>query len=544
MNTLPIVPERWRLEVKKAAHKQFNVTKTLFGQAAEVVIATDADREGETIAREALELCRWQGPVSRLWLLALDSASIGKALDNLLSGSKTEPLYYAGLARAEWLVGMNLTRAYTVAGRSQGGDGVLSVGRVQTPTLRLVVDRDPGDRGLCAEALLRGGGGMSGANRRRRVPSANRQASHPPDLFEPCTSQHSVARIGLFLYKGRLKICADEEKLYTLLMSKTANNGFFPIRVLAERTGVGASTLRAWERRYGLLKPRRTPKGHRLYTEEEARLVFRVLELLDDGHAISEVARRILGPQVGVADSSAEHPYAGTGWAQLDGLAQGQWASYLERLLRAIEAFSPQRLDAVYNEASSLYPLDLVSRHLIEPALAVLGERWNLRTPGIAEEHFFSAWLRNKLGARLHHAAAQASGNTLLVACVPGHRHDVGVLLFALAALGRGYRVVYLGIDMPLEPLPEVVERCGAKGVILAGGREPDPEATVAALEGLVSRLSCPLFVGGPLSVRREQALIETGAVPIGEQFALALHLVASKVPVHTAQGDTRGADR
>lgn len=142
--TLPIVPSRWKLEVKKEASKQFKNIQQLLKKASSVVIATDADREGETIAREILELCRWHGTISRLWLSALDDSSIRKALDNILPGAKTEPLYYAGLgrARADWLVGMNLTRAYTLIGRQQGHEGVLSVGRVQTPTLNLVVERD------------------------------------------------------------------------------------------------------------------------------------------------------------------------------------------------------------------------------------------------------------------------------------------------------------------------------------------------------------------------------------------------------------------
>ena len=142
--TLPIVPSRWKLEVKKDARKQFKIIQELLKKASSVVIATDADREGETIAREILELCRWQGRIERLWLSALDDSSIRKALDNILPGAKTEPLYYAGLgrARADWLVGMNLTRAYTLIGKQHGHDGVLSVGRVQTPTLNLVVERD------------------------------------------------------------------------------------------------------------------------------------------------------------------------------------------------------------------------------------------------------------------------------------------------------------------------------------------------------------------------------------------------------------------
>lgn len=144
LETLPILPTDWQLEVKRDARKQFRIIKALLSNAGEVVIATDADREGEVIAREVLQLCRWSGPLSRLWLSALDHTSIRKALASLRPGAQTQPLYWAGLgrSRADWLVGMNLTRAYTVLGRERGHDGVLSVGRVQTPTLRLVVDRD------------------------------------------------------------------------------------------------------------------------------------------------------------------------------------------------------------------------------------------------------------------------------------------------------------------------------------------------------------------------------------------------------------------
>ena len=142
--SLPLIPENWKLEVTSRGQKQFKIVKELLKEVSEVVLATDADREGETIGREVLERCRYRGKVSRLWLSALDDASIRKALGKLLPGEKTEPLYRAGLgrARADWLVGMNLTRAYTILGQQSGYDGVLTVGRVQTPTLKLVVDRD------------------------------------------------------------------------------------------------------------------------------------------------------------------------------------------------------------------------------------------------------------------------------------------------------------------------------------------------------------------------------------------------------------------
>ncbi|WP_034103292.1 DNA topoisomerase III [Pseudomonas lurida] len=144
LDHLPIIPAQWRVEVKPKTVAQFKIIKHLLSEATTVVIATDADREGEMIARELLELCNYRGSVERLWLSALNEASIRKALSSLKSSQQTFPLYHSALARsrADWLIGMNLSRLFTLLGRRAGYDGVLSVGRVQTPTLRLVVERD------------------------------------------------------------------------------------------------------------------------------------------------------------------------------------------------------------------------------------------------------------------------------------------------------------------------------------------------------------------------------------------------------------------
>ncbi len=144
LDSLPILPDQWKMAVQVKVSKQFKAIKKLLASSSNVVIATDADREGEVIAREILDFCSYRGSLQRLWLSSLDDVSITKALGALRENSSTEPLYYAGLgrARSDWLVGMNLTRAYTCLGRSAGFDGVLSVGRVQTPTLALVVSRD------------------------------------------------------------------------------------------------------------------------------------------------------------------------------------------------------------------------------------------------------------------------------------------------------------------------------------------------------------------------------------------------------------------
>tara|TARA_R110002110_G_scaffold119309_2_gene293737 strand:- start:21141 stop:23306 length:2166 start_codon:yes stop_codon:yes gene_type:complete len=140
---LPIIPETWHMEPVGRVKKQLQAVKKLIKSTNHIVIATDADREGELIARELMEYCRYQGTVERLWLSALDDVSIKKALKTIKPGSTTENLYHAGLGRqrADWIVGMNMTMG-TSSLFGKFGEGVLSVGRVQTPTLQLIVDRD------------------------------------------------------------------------------------------------------------------------------------------------------------------------------------------------------------------------------------------------------------------------------------------------------------------------------------------------------------------------------------------------------------------
>ncbi|MCO8163862.1 DNA topoisomerase III [Pseudomonas sp. 21LCFQ010] len=144
LDHLPIIPDVWKVEVKAKTASQFKAVKKLLAQASELVIATDADREGELIAREIMDFCGYRGPVRRLWLSALNPQSVRKAMAELRPGESTVGLYHAALARsrADWLIGMNLSRLFTLMARRDGHDQVLTVGRVQTPTLNLVVIRE------------------------------------------------------------------------------------------------------------------------------------------------------------------------------------------------------------------------------------------------------------------------------------------------------------------------------------------------------------------------------------------------------------------
>ena len=145
LDPLPLIPQKWIKEIPEKLAPQFKVIQKLLNKADEVVIATDADREGEVIAREILDYCGFKGKINRFWTSGLDAKSVKTALDKIKPDAATRSLYYAGLARqrADWVWGMNLSRAYTVAyGEGKGKESVLSVGRIQTPTLALIVRRD------------------------------------------------------------------------------------------------------------------------------------------------------------------------------------------------------------------------------------------------------------------------------------------------------------------------------------------------------------------------------------------------------------------
>ncbi|MGC7559834.1 DNA topoisomerase III [Pasteurella sp. PK-2025] len=145
LDRLPIIPTQWQVAPKADTKKEYKTVLSLLKKAKFVVISTDIDREGETIAREMLEIAKYTGPIQRLWITGLDDISIRKALSQLKTNEETLPLYYAGLARsrADWLIGMNLSRMFTLLAQQQGYQGPpLSVGRVQSPTLALVVNRD------------------------------------------------------------------------------------------------------------------------------------------------------------------------------------------------------------------------------------------------------------------------------------------------------------------------------------------------------------------------------------------------------------------
>ena len=145
---LPIVPEQWQLRPRKTSSKQLTVIRKLLKDATQIVHAGDPDREGQLLVDEVIDYCKVskakKESMDRLLISDLNLPAVQRALSQMRSNRDFIPLSISALARsrADWLYGMNMTRAYTLLGQKAGYQGVLSVGRVQTPVLGLVVRRD------------------------------------------------------------------------------------------------------------------------------------------------------------------------------------------------------------------------------------------------------------------------------------------------------------------------------------------------------------------------------------------------------------------
>ncbi len=313
-----------------------------------------------------------------------------------------------------------------------------------------------------------------------------------------------------------------------LNMVSSVENDLFPIRVLSEKTAVGTSTLRAWERRYGLLTPERTPKGHRLYSENDVRRVHKILDLMDDGHSLPAIADML------AADENYESNTVTSEKRLISDETSSVWTAFVKTTLDATRDFNIERMDAIYNEATSLYPIDLVISNLIEPVLNKLGTGW-IEHPesGIAEEHFYTAWLKNRIGARFQHSYSHAKGSRIICACLPGSFHEVGLMLFALSALARGYRVLYFGADLPLDQLSYITRRSAAKAVVLGANMQLNNDLN-AKLVTHISNLDVPVFVGGYDKNINTAAVENSGGILLGSSIPVALRIFESIVKAYS----------
>jgi DNA-binding transcriptional MerR regulator len=236
--------------------------------------------------------------------------------------------------------------------------------------------------------------------------------------------------------------------LYTPGVSATESEGLVRIGELARRTGVSPELLRAWERRYALLRPQRSDGGFRLYSREDEERVGAMLAHVEAGLSAAEAARLALQEArpaggVTVEDSAAE------------------------ALRAALASFDDVGAHAAFDTLLASFSVEAVLRDAVLPALRDLGERWARGELTVAQEHFASNLLRGRL-LGLARGWDRGRGPRAVLACAPGEQHDLGLLVFGIALRDHGWRITFLGADTPLATLSEAVEALAPELVVVA----------------------------------------------------------------------------
>jgi MerR family transcriptional regulator, light-induced transcriptional regulator len=223
---------------------------------------------------------------------------------------------------------------------------------------------------------------------------------------------------------------------------------------VSRRTGVAVPTLRAWERRYGLLAPARTEGGHRLYRDADVGRVDAMRRLLDAGWSASAAAREVLRDPAPV---TRLRPISGGGDAAGDMVA---------RLEQAIDRFDAPEAEGVVDDVFARFEVPRGLDEVILPVLRNVGDGWEDDPRVIAREHFASNVLRPRL-QRLLRVATPSTARVCLAVAPEGEEHDLGLLASAVVAVNAGWRVHYLGARTPTAAMERAVAELDPEVVIV-----------------------------------------------------------------------------
>jgi DNA-binding transcriptional MerR regulator len=273
---------------------------------------------------------------------------------------------------------------------------------------------------------------------------------------------------------------------------------------LAELTGLSPILLRAWERRHDLLCPERTAGGHRLYTEDDLRVLRRVQELLAEGRSIGEVAA--LGRQSLIAAGGPTAPRAATSAGA---------AGFRDDLVQAAVDIDAGRAERALDEAFAALSPERALIDVIEPALAEIGDRWMQGRCSVAGEHLVAGLTAGRL-QRLFDAASAMSpaGPPAICACFPDEQHVIGALAVAYWLARRGQRVTWLGAALPLEDLERACDVLHPAIVCLSVTRSGLLDTHAPRLIDLARRRRNVRFhVGGAASADADGPLTRAGIV-------------------------------
>lgn len=245
----------------------------------------------------------------------------------------------------------------------------------------------------------------------------------------------------------------------------------FNLKVVLKETGIAADTLRAWERRYGLPMPQRSAGGHRLYSQRDIETIKWLMKRQAEGLSISRAVDLWNEQTASGSDPLAGLVPSGPATAPTGLVLQPPPGTTLDSLrsqwVEACLSFSESSAEQVLNQAFSIFPIEAVCIDVLQKGMAEIGDLWYANRTSVQQEHFASALAVRRLDALLSAAPAPTRNQTLIVGCPPDEWHTLTPLLLALLARRRGFRVLYLGANVPVTQFTDTVQNTRADLVVL-----------------------------------------------------------------------------
>jgi DNA-binding transcriptional MerR regulator len=291
----------------------------------------------------------------------------------------------------------------------------------------------------------------------------------------------------------------------------------YTIKQAAARVGVSVDLLRAWERRYGIVEPERTPAGYRLYDDAAVARLGAMRRLVEAGWSPATAAATLLDP--------AQPPVAAAAIApEPPGRPDDSGAREAERFVAAASALDQGAVASVLDDMFAGRSLERALSDEVYPALRSLGTAWSRGAVSVAGEHLASHAVLRRLAAAFEAAAHRSDGPVVAVGLPPGSRHELGVLGFATVARRNGLRVSYLGPDLPIEDWLSGTDGAAAAVIGVPTMADRAPAATV--VERLAAdRPELVVAIGGSAA-----GSLGTGAIELPDDVEAAIDRLRQEV--------------
>jgi MerR family transcriptional regulator, light-induced transcriptional regulator len=263
-------------------------------------------------------------------------------------------------------------------------------------------------------------------------------------------------------------------------LSDNRDAAVYNIKAVSRLTGVAPDTLRRWESRYHILSPQRSAGGYRMYSQGDVDTIRWLRARVDEGLSISRACELLRTRE----NSGA--PSAGAGGAAPTGPAIRSLAALTNEVLDHLGRMEEAPAAQLMSEALGLYTVEQVVADLTQPALVEIGDRWMRGDWTVAQEHFASAFFRGRLANLLHASPFNINGPLVIVACAPEELHEIGAQIMALYLRRAGFRVVYLGQNVPLDSLVSMARALRPAAICCSASR-PDTAGALRPLAGMLA---------------------------------------------------------